>query len=132
MNYMTKCPNCGAPMQGNTCIYCHYEKTNNQTNASTPNDNVQGGNVIINNVYNQTPNSNIVYVRGISPKSKIVALLLCIFLGVFGAHQFYVGKVGKGILYIFTCGLFGIGWFIDIILILCGSFKDSNDLPLKK
>ncbi len=36
-----------------------------------------------------------------------------------------------GILYLFTYGLFGFGWIIDIILILCGSFKDSNNLPLK-
>lgn len=52
----------------------------------------------------------VIYGR---PKNKWVALLLCIFT-VCG-HKFYEGKVGMGILYLFTAGLFGIGWIIDII-----------------
>lgn len=51
-------------------------------------------------------------------KNKWVALLLCLFLGGFGAHKFYEGKIGMGILYLFTCGLFGIGWLVDTIRIL--------------
>lgn len=47
-------------------------------------------------------------------KSKGVAYLLWFFLGFLGAHKFYVGKTGMGVLYIFTGGLFGIGWFIDL------------------
>ena len=47
-------------------------------------------------------------------KSKGVAYLLWFFLGFFGAHKFYLGKVGMGILYLFTLGLLGIGWFIDL------------------
>ena len=62
----------------------------------------------------------------------MVALLLCIFLGFFGAHKFYLGKIGMGILYLFTYGLFGFGWIIDIIMILVGTAKDKNGLPLKK
>ena len=65
-----------------------------------------------------------------SPKSKNTALLLCFFLGIFGIHQFYVGKTGKGILYLLTGGLFGIGWLIDIFTIADNKFKDANDLPL--
>ncbi|MDE6260587.1 MAG: TM2 domain-containing protein [Oscillospiraceae bacterium] len=45
-------------------------------------------------------------------------LLLCVFLGFLGAHKFYERKIGMGILYIFTFGIFGIGWLIDIITIL--------------
>lgn len=52
------------------------------------------------------------------PKNKVVALVLCIFLGYFGAHKFYENKPGMGVLYIFTAGLFGIGWIIDIIILL--------------
>ena len=44
---------------------------------------------------------------------------LCLFLGVIGAHKFYEGKIGMGVLYIFTGGLFGIGAFVDLIVILC-------------
>ena len=47
-------------------------------------------------------------------KDKTTALLLWLFLGVFGAHKFYLGKPIIGILYFFTLGFFFIGWFIDI------------------
>ena len=46
------------------------------------------------------------------------AFFLCLFLGYFGAHKFYEGRIGMGILYLLTIGLFGIGWIVDIILIL--------------
>lgn len=51
-------------------------------------------------------------------KNKWVALLLCFFLGVFGAHRFYEGKIWTGILYLLTCGLFGLGVLIDFFKIL--------------
>lgn len=62
----------------------------------------------------------------ISPKSRLVTLLLCFFLGAFGVHRFYVGKVGTGILMLFTLGAFGIWMLIDLILIVTGSFKDKE------
>lgn len=48
-------------------------------------------------------------------KDRKVAILLCLFLGVFGAHHFYEGRMGKGILYLFTLGLFGFGVLFDLI-----------------
>lgn len=68
----------------------------------------------------------------ISNKSKGTALFLCIFLGFIGAHQFYAGRSGKGLLYLFTLGLIGIGWIIDIFSILAGSLQDGNGLYIKK
>ena len=50
-------------------------------------------------------------------KSKWVSFFLCLFLGVFGAHKFYEGRVLLGILYICTGGLFGIGIIIDLIIL---------------
>ncbi len=64
--------------------------------------------------------------KATSPKSRLVATLLCFFLGGLGIHRFYVGKVGTGILYLFTGGLFGIGALVDFIMILCGSFTDKE------
>jgi len=62
----------------------------------------------------------------ISPKSRLVALLLCFFLGWLGIHRFYVGKIGTGILMLLTAGGFGIWVIIDLILIVMGSFTDKE------
>jgi TM2 domain len=51
-------------------------------------------------------------------KSQIVAFLLCLLLGLIGIHRFYLGYTGTGILYLLTLGLFGIGWLIDLILLI--------------
>lgn len=66
-----------------------------------------------------------------SNKKKSTALILCIFGGYMGLHQFYVGKAGKGVLYLCTAGLCGIGWFVDIFKILSGTFHDSTGALLK-
>ena len=73
-------------------------------------------NIVINNA-NTNTNVNAA-MFGIKTRNKWVAFLLCLFLGYLGAHKFYEGKIGMGILYLFTVGLFGIGWFIDCITLL--------------
>ena len=62
----------------------------------------------------------------VSEKSRLAAALLCWFLGVFGVHRFYVGKVGTGILMFITLGALGIWALIDLIVILVGSFRDKE------
>ncbi|AIN94060.1 membrane protein [Treponema putidum] len=53
-------------------------------------------------------------------------LLLCLFLGIFGIHRFYVGKYFTGILYALTMGLGYFGILFDLIMILMGKFTDSD------
>lgn len=65
-------------------------------------------------------------VVGKSDKNKITALLLCIFLGGLGIHRFYVGKIGTGIVWLLTGGVFGIGWIVDIIMIAVDKFNDKQ------
>ncbi len=89
-------------------------------------------------------------------KRKMVASLLCLFLGIYGGHRFYLGHVGSAvaqlllgvfgqIFYVVAILLGGEEWFliaesflspvsiwviVDLILILCGRLKDSKGQPL--
>lgn len=50
-------------------------------------------------------------------KDKKIAYILWLCLGLVGGHHFYLGNIGKGVIYAFTAGLFCIGWFIDLFSI---------------
>jgi len=87
------------------------ELKGNQNNAQ-PN--------IVSTNTNSNVNTNTNYAGG-NPgraKNKWVAFTLCVFMGFFGAHKFYEGKAGAGILYLCTGGLFCIGWIADMIALL--------------
>jgi TM2 domain-containing membrane protein YozV len=43
-----------------------------------------------------------------------VAWILLVFLGLLGVHRMYLGKWITGLLYLFTLGLFGLGWLYDL------------------
>ena len=61
-----------------------------------------------------------------SDKNFMVVVLLLLFLGWTGAHKFYVGKIGMGILYLLTGGLLGIGVIVDIIMLICKKYTDKD------
>jgi len=61
-----------------------------------------------------------------SEKSRGVALALAAILGPFGAHRFYVGKTGTGVLMLCTLGGAGLWYLYDLILVAGGSFRDSD------
>ena len=92
----------------------------NETNHKCVQSNSSIPNIIINN------ENGFMGVK----KSKMTALLLCIFLGWLGAHRFYTGKAFTGILYLFTLGFYGVGIVIDLVLIITGAFRDKSGFPL--
>lgn len=61
-----------------------------------------------------------------SKKDKLTTLILCIMLGFIGIHHFYCGNIKRGFLYLFTFGLFGLGWFVDIIILLIMNLGKQN------
>lgn len=61
-----------------------------------------------------------------SDRSRAVTLVLGIVLGVFGAHRFYVGKIGTGIAMLCTAGGLGIWYLVDVVMIASGGFRDAE------
>lgn len=58
--------------------------------------------------------------------SGVAYLLWCTcLLGFCGGQRFYAGKIGSGLIYLFTFGLFGFGQVIDLVLIP-GMVSDRN------
>ena len=110
MNELIFCRHCGSRIHS-SCAVC--PKCGGPQVATRVNPQPQI--VITNNI---APQPAVKTVSAGTPKDKTVALLLCFFLGGLGAHKFYEGKTGMGILYLFTFGLFGIGWLVDLITLL--------------
>lgn len=54
-----------------------------------------------------------------------LAWILLTFLGVFGVHRFYMGKIITGLIYLLTLGLFGLGVLYDF-LTLNGQISEKN------
>lgn len=113
---MKFCKHCGKQIAAKAiiCPLCGCQIEALKGAESTPN-------IVINNSnMNSNVNTNMISAAALKkPKNKWLAFALCVFLGYFGAHKFYEGKAGMGILYLFTFGLFGIGWFIDSLVLLC-------------
>ncbi|MBQ3150032.1 MAG: NINE protein [Clostridia bacterium] len=109
------CKHCGQKISEAAviCPVCGCQVEELKSNAQAP--------IVINNTNTNTNtnvNKNINASGNGNARNKWVAFFLCFFLGYMGAHKFYEGKIGRGILYIFTFGLLGIGWLIDLIAIL--------------
>ncbi len=128
------CQNCGAPLEAHSkfCESCGTPVeqpsqprpvyTQPQPVYAQPPPVYTQPNVIV-NVTNQT--------QAVSPKSQGILIILWFFGGYFGLHYFYADRIGMGLLYFFTVGLFGIGWLVDICAILGGTFRDEQGRPIK-
>lgn len=77
--------------------------------------------IVIENQNQNVQSQNAVPVG--KEKNKWAALLLLLFFGAVGGHKFYEGKVGMGVLYIFTLGLLGVGVIVDFFTLL---FKPTH------
>ena len=112
---MKFCKHCGEkiPFEAVICTHCGCQVEVMQQ---------QHEQIVINNTNtNVNTNANIhrsAPVHRGRRKDKWVAFILCLMFGMFGAHKFYEGKSGMGLVYLFTAGLFGIGWIIDCIALL--------------
>lgn len=119
------CSKCGAQTYGDaagqTQTGAHTSSYTSRTAQHTQSPHAGQPNVVYNYNYNYNNNVNSgntnVNMNG-KVKNKYVSLLLCLFLGVLGAHRFYEGKIATGILWACTGGLFGIGWFIDLLILI--------------
>jgi len=65
------------------------------------------------------------------PKSRLATSLLAWFLGEFGAHRFYLGKIGAAIAMLFTLGGLGVWALIDFIFAVSGRMKDKEGRIIK-
>lgn len=119
-----KCTNCGAGINHKMvqCPYCssYLPGREEQPKTETPPEQP-----VVQHVHHHYHQPQTVEYRDYrSDKKRWVAFFLCLFFGAWGVHKFYLGRFGMGIFYLFTFGGFGIGWFIDLIVLLAGGARD--------
>jgi TM2 domain-containing membrane protein YozV/two-component sensor histidine kinase len=61
-----------------------------------------------------------------SAKSRSIAMIFVLLLGLIGAHRFYVGRIGSGLAMLFTIGGLGLWWLIDVVIVASGQLKDDQ------
>ena len=71
----------------------------------------------------------LIKIRGGENMSKTAAVLITFFLGGLGVHRFMAGKTGTGIIWLLTGGCFGIGWIVDFVQVVTGSFTKKDGSP---
>ncbi len=111
---MKFCSECGQKVlrKAIICPHCGCQIGAAKTEGKEPR-------IIINNT-NQNSNNNVAPSTpyGARMRSKWTAFFLCLFLGWMGAHKFYEGKIGTGVIYALTGGIFGLGWLFDTLSLL--------------
>lgn len=162
---MYKCPNCGAKLEENQCLYCgsnfkeHQEQqpfqdqtSENSTDQSSihisTDELSEDINEFVNDIlskslgkpnskqwkqeYKQVDESIHIYFdldeeeMMLPRKKKGITMFLCFFFGFLGFHYLYLNRNKMFLLYLFTVGLFGLGYIYDLIRIPFGYMRDGN------
>ena len=127
------CKNCGAQLQpGNpTCLTCGANVGDGNAYCSNCGNAVNPGAVACTNcgfaVNTQATAQNTNYLNG---QDKVVMILLCLFLGGWGVHNFIMGETKKGIFRVvmtFCCAIGYIFAIIDLIKIAMGNYVVEPD-----
>ncbi len=125
------CMNCGArPLAGRSFCYACGAKTNELAEIC-----VKCG-VRLTEAGAKAKTAAAAEAAGVSSKSRLVVTLLAWFLGIFGAHRFYLGKTGTAVTML-VLSLFGIvfvTWIwsiIDFIYAVSGNMRDKEDKLIK-
>ena len=111
-NSQKYCKHCGQLIDAD-CIVCPKcgKQVEQLQNQSSP--------IVINNSASSSANATAFNSSAVitgKAKNKWVAFFLCLF--TICGHKFYEGKPLVGLFYFFTCGIFGLGWIIDLISLL--------------
>ena len=114
---MNVCRHCGAPLEENapSCAYCGMPVEQIRPSQDRA---VYAPQAYEPSEYGPAQNRYTPSAPYRREKNKWIAFLLCLFFGTIGVHKFYEERFGMGILYLLTGGLFGIGWFVDLIILL--------------
>ncbi|MEL7562100.1 NINE protein [Dehalogenimonas sp. 4OHTPN] len=90
------------------------------------------GGLLIHSIYAGEVESAITAIT-VSDKSRLAVSLFAFFLGVFGAHRWYLGKAGTALLMLLTLGGLGIIWaLVDFIMAVSGQMKDKKGRLITK
>ena len=64
--------------------------------------------------------------KALDDRKILPVFLLALLLGPFGAHRFFVGKMGTGLLMLFSLGGLGLWVLVDLVMIITGNFRDKE------
>lgn len=122
-NAMKQCPFCAEDIRAEAkkCKHCGETLDVTLRIAEEARRAAAGGMTVVSNNNNNVVPAvpvfpQIVYMT--PPKNRLTAVLLCIFFGCLGLHRFYTGHSGRGIIYLLTFGLLGLGVLWDLIALV--------------
>lgn len=80
----------------------------------------------VENTQQQLPANNSGTAQEISPKSRLIAFLLCTFAGYVGAHNFYVGRIRRGIIQLLLIVSSFIVYFCSLLYLVLSNVDNPD------